>query len=74
MRRVPPEMFRFTTVERSDLYGAVLDAFGLAGEHLETALGLDDVRERIRTVGWLAAVEDDELRDGAHAGGALVVQ
>ncbi|MFJ8691794.1 TIGR02677 family protein [Streptomyces roseolilacinus] len=56
-------MFRFTTVERSDLYGAVLNAFGLAGEHLETALGLDDVRERMRTVGWLAAVGDDELRE-----------
>ncbi|MFG2226343.1 TIGR02677 family protein [Streptomyces sp. NPDC048644] len=63
MRRVPPEMFRFTTGERSDLYGAVLGAFGAAGEHLETALGLDDVRERLRTVGWLAAVEDEELHD-----------
>ncbi|MEU7178045.1 MULTISPECIES: TIGR02677 family protein [Streptomyces] len=63
MRRVPPEMFRFTTGEKSGLYGAVLDAFGAAGEHLETALGLDDVRERLRTVGWLAAVEDEELHD-----------
>ncbi|WP_444968340.1 DUF2397 family protein [Streptomyces somaliensis] len=56
-------MSRFTTAERSDLYGAVLNAFGLAGEHLERALGLDDVRERMRTAGWPAAVEDDELRD-----------
>ncbi|MBV7695664.1 TIGR02677 family protein [Streptomyces sp. TRM70350] len=63
MRRVPPEMFRFTTVERSDLYGAVLDAFGVAGEHLETALGLDAVRERLRGVGWAAAVEDEELHE-----------
>nr|WP_242440896.1 TIGR02677 family protein [Streptomyces sp. CB02923] len=56
-------MFRFTTVERSDLYGAVLDAFGAAGEHLETALGLDAVREWLRGVGWLTAVEDGELHE-----------
>ncbi|WP_206306970.1 TIGR02677 family protein [Streptomyces sp. F001] len=56
-------MFRFTTGERADLYNAVLDAFGVAGEHLETALGLDGVRERLRTVGWLAAVEDQELHE-----------
>ncbi|MFE3263601.1 TIGR02677 family protein [Streptomyces sp. NPDC059215] len=56
-------MFRFTTVERSDLYGAVLQAFGIAGEHLETALGLDAVRERLRAVGWAAAVEDEELHE-----------
>ncbi|MFF8594845.1 TIGR02677 family protein [Streptomyces sp. NPDC015220] len=63
MRRIPPEMFRFTTGERADLYGAVLDAFGVAGEHLETALGLDAVRERLRAVGWPAAVEDEELHE-----------
>ncbi|GGY15936.1 TIGR02677 family protein [Streptomyces minutiscleroticus] len=63
MRRVPPELFRFTTVERSDLYGAVLEAFGVAGEHLETALGLEAVRERLRGVGWLAAVGDEELHE-----------
>lgn len=63
MRRVPPEMFRFTTGERSDLYGAVLDAFGAASEHLETALGLDAVRERLRAAGWLAAVEDEDLHE-----------
>jgi uncharacterized protein (TIGR02677 family) len=54
-------MFRFATGERADLYGAVLDAFGAAGEHLETALGLDAVRERLRSVRWAAALEDDEL-------------
>lgn len=63
MHRVPPEMFRFTTVERADLYGAVLNAFGVAGEHLETALGFDAVRERLRAVGWVAAVEDAELHE-----------
>ncbi|MFD5258695.1 hypothetical protein ACFWM5_38520 [Streptomyces bobili] len=52
-------MFRFTTVERSDLYEAVLDVFGVAGEHLETVLELDAVRERLRGTGWVAAVEGE---------------
>ncbi|WP_176583012.1 TIGR02677 family protein [Streptomyces marincola] len=56
-------MFRFTTVEKSGLYGAVLDAFGVASEHLETALGIDAVRERLRAVGWLEATEDAELHE-----------
>ncbi|MFC9399195.1 TIGR02677 family protein [Streptomyces sp. NPDC057027] len=63
MRRIPPEMFRFTTGEKSDLNGAVLEAFGVAGEYLETTLGLDGVRERLRSVGWLADIEDEELHD-----------
>ncbi|WP_406707893.1 TIGR02677 family protein [Streptomyces halobius] len=63
MHRVPPEMFRFTTREGADLYGAVLDAFGAASERLETALGLDGVREGLRAVGWLAAVEDEDLHE-----------
>ncbi|MGW2825777.1 TIGR02677 family protein [Streptomyces sp. NPDC001443] len=63
MRRVPAEMFRFTTGEKADLNGAVLEAFGVAGEYLETTLGLDGVRERLRTVGWIADLEDEELHD-----------
>ena len=63
MRRVPPEMFRFTTGDRADLYGAILQAFGAANERLETALGLDEVRARLRTVGWLDAIHDDDLQD-----------
>lgn len=63
MRRVPPEMFRFTTGDRADLYGAILQAFGAANERLETALGLDDVRARLRTVGWLDAIHDDDLQE-----------
>lgn len=63
MRRVPPEMFRFTTGETADLNGAVLEAFGVAGEHLETALGLDGVRERLRAVGWVSDLEDEELHE-----------
>ncbi|MEV7603355.1 TIGR02677 family protein [Kitasatospora sp. NPDC089797] len=56
-------MFRFTTGEKAELYGAILQAFGAANERLETALGLDDVRTRLRTVGWLDAVHDDELQE-----------
>ena len=59
--RVPPEMFRFTSGDRADLYVSVLHAFGEANERLETALGLDDVRARLRSVGWLEALSDEEL-------------
>jgi hypothetical protein len=61
--RVPPEMFRFTTGERAGLYVAILHAFGEANERLETALGLDDVRLRLRTVGWLDPLDDQDLTD-----------
>jgi uncharacterized protein (TIGR02677 family) len=54
-------MFRFTSGDRAGLYVAVLHAFGEANERLETALGLDDVRARLRSVGWLDAIDDDEL-------------
>ncbi|WP_330232079.1 TIGR02677 family protein [Nocardia sp. NBC_00508] len=59
--RVPPEMFRFTSGDRAGLYVSVLHAFGEANERLETALGIDEVRARLRSVGWLEAVEDDDL-------------
>lgn len=59
--RVPPEMFRFTSGDRAGLYVSVLHAFGEANERLETALGIDDVRARLRSVGWLEALEDDDL-------------
>jgi uncharacterized protein (TIGR02677 family) len=61
LRRVPPDMFRFTTGDRAELYCAVLQAFGEANERLETALGLEEVRERLRAVGWFAALTDEEL-------------
>ncbi|WP_228781021.1 TIGR02677 family protein [Nocardia cyriacigeorgica] len=66
--RVPPEMFRFTTGERSSLYVSVLQAFGEANERLETALGIDDVRSRLRSIGWLEPIDDDQL---THALGQL---
>lgn len=59
--RVPPEMFRFTTTERADLHTAVLYAFGEANERLETALTVDEVRERLRAVGWYAPVGEQDL-------------
>ena len=59
--RIPPEMFRFTTGDRADLYTAILHAFGHANERLETTLGLDDVRGLLREVGWFATVDDTEL-------------
>ncbi|MBP2178909.1 TIGR02677 family protein [Amycolatopsis magusensis] len=59
--RVPPEMFRFTSGDRAELYVAVLHAFGEANERLETALGLDDVRARLRSIGWLDALDDNDL-------------
>ncbi len=63
VHRVPPDMFRFTTGDRAELYGAILQAFGAANERLETALGLDEVRVRLRDVGWLDAIADDDLHE-----------
>ncbi|APA97237.1 hypothetical protein NS506_03184 [Nocardia seriolae] len=59
--RVPPEMFRFTSGERAGLYAEVLHAFAEANERMETALGLDDVRVGLRSVGWLESLEDEDL-------------
>ncbi|MGW0316086.1 TIGR02677 family protein [Streptomyces flavidovirens] len=56
-------MFRFTTGDRAELYGAILQAFGAANERLETALGLDEVRGRLRAVGWLDALTDEDLNE-----------
>ena len=59
--RVPADLFRFTTAERAELHTAVLRAFGVANERLETSLTLDDVQLRLRDVGWSEQVTDDEL-------------
>jgi uncharacterized protein (TIGR02677 family) len=59
--RVPPEMFRFTSGDRAQLYVSVLHAFAEANERLETALGPDEIRARLRAVGWLEPLEDDDL-------------
>ncbi|MGR6920815.1 TIGR02677 family protein [[Actinomadura] parvosata] len=59
--RVPPEMFRFTSTERADLHTAVLHAFAEAGERLETAPAVEEVRERLRATGWYAPVSEQDL-------------
>ncbi|MBA9005013.1 TIGR02677 family protein [Thermomonospora cellulosilytica] len=59
--RIPRDMFRFSTTENADLHSATLHAFGEANERLETALTFDQVRERLRTVGYHAPLGDGEL-------------
>jgi uncharacterized protein (TIGR02677 family) len=54
-------MFRFTTADHAELYVAILRAFGEANDRLETALGLDGVRARLRSVGWFQDLTDDDL-------------
>lgn len=61
MDRVPADMFRFTQGDRAELYTAILHAFSEANERMETTLGLDDVRNRLRSVGWFDALEDVDL-------------
>ncbi len=59
--RVPRDMFMFTTTEKAELRTATLYAFGEANERLETALTFDEVRTRLRSVGWFEVVTDEEL-------------
>lgn len=59
--RVPEGMFQFTTTERADLHTAVMYAFGEANERLETSLTFDQVRDRLRQVGFYAPVDDAGL-------------
>ena len=61
MERVPPEMFRFSVGENSDVYTGILHAFAEANEQLETSLSIDQVRERLRTVGWFDVLADEDL-------------
>lgn len=60
-RHLPGDMFRFTTGSQAQLYTTILRAFGEANERLETALGLDDVRHRLHSVGWFQALNDEDL-------------
>ncbi len=60
LSRLPPELFRFTSGDRSELYGSILSAFAEANERLETALVLDDVRHRVGA-GWYEALSDDDF-------------
>ncbi len=54
-------MFDFTTTGRADLHIGVMCAFGDANERLETSLTFDQVRERLRHVGFYAPVDDVDL-------------
>lgn len=62
--RVPAAMFRFTDGDRAGLYIAILHGFNEANDRLETALGLEEIRARLRSVGWLGALDDAELVAG----------
>ncbi|ALL79511.1 hypothetical protein AD006_30225 (plasmid) [Pseudonocardia sp. EC080610-09] len=59
--QVPRELFRFTQGDRAELYTAVLRVFGEANDRLETSLKPDQLRDRLRGVGWFDALEDIDL-------------
>lgn len=62
-QRVPPDMFRFAVGAQAEAYSAILHAFGEANENWETALGVDDVRSRLRSAGWFDALTDEDLAE-----------
>lgn len=61
MDRVPPELFRFSVGDNAEVYTAILHAFAEANERLETSLSLEQVHERLRTVGWFGVLTDADL-------------
>ena len=60
--RLPRDLFRFTTTERAELHTAVMQVFADANERLRTALAFDEVRAALPAVGWLPAVDDEQLQ------------
>lgn len=58
---LPPELFRFATVERLELYTAILYAFGDANDRMVTSLTTDDVRSHLHAVGWRDELPDADL-------------
>jgi hypothetical protein len=62
-RRVPADMFSFTTTERADLNTAIMHLFSLANERLATALTFDEVLDGLPEVGWYGPVTEAELTD-----------
>jgi len=62
-RRVPADMFSFTTTERADLNTAIMHLFSLANERLATALTFDEVLGGLSEVGWYEPVTEPELTD-----------
>ncbi|MGP3999650.1 TIGR02677 family protein [Streptomyces sp. 8N706] len=61
LSRVPPDAFRFTMGDRAGRYGAILQVFGSAHERLETALGVEEIRGRLRSSGPLDALSEEDL-------------
>lgn len=59
--RIPPQMFRFTSGDRAGLYVSVLQAFAEANDRLETALGIDDIRARLGSVGRIEVTDNETL-------------
>jgi uncharacterized protein DUF2397 len=60
-RRVPADLFSFTTTERADLHTAIMHLFSLANERLATALTFDQVLAGLAEVGCYDPVSDQEL-------------
>ncbi|MDP9791645.1 uncharacterized protein (TIGR02677 family) [Catenuloplanes nepalensis] len=60
-RRVPADMFAFTTTERADLHTAVMQVFGEAAERLRAALTFDEVLAGLPEIGWHEPVSDESL-------------
>jgi uncharacterized protein (TIGR02677 family) len=61
-RRLPRNLFVFTTTDNAALHTAVMQVFGEANERLETALTFDDVAAALPGVGWLDPVDGGELQ------------
>ncbi|MFI5838748.1 TIGR02677 family protein [Catenuloplanes sp. NPDC051500] len=60
-RRVPADMFAFTTTERADLHTAVMQVFGEAAERLRAVLTFDEVLAGLPEIGWYEPVSDESL-------------
>lgn len=60
-RRLPPDLFSFTTGALRELHTAVLAVFEEAAV-LQPALGFDQVRAALEQAGWDEPVSDDQLR------------
>ncbi|MGW0892368.1 TIGR02677 family protein [Saccharopolyspora sp. NPDC002578] len=56
-------MFRFAVGAQAEAHSAILHAFGEANEDLCTALGIDDVRSRLRAADWFDALTDEDLAE-----------
>jgi uncharacterized protein (TIGR02677 family) len=59
-RTVDPDLFRFTTTELNSLHVAIMTAFDDAAV-LAPALGLEEVRSALDSVGWDTPTDDDSL-------------